>query len=203
MVDFPTQGKIPTALFLIFAILVILINLLLIKPILKKDKISTPERIVSIYLLVGGILSCCYLGLRYFFYFIYYYEDEFEDYGAGTYIGDTAYLQIGLIPFSSLPVQFSAFSLIVCSFAELTNNNCLLSNTKVTITILTLITWLPSLLYITFISFINSPIYLLSKLWIEVISCIICFIMLIYLCCLKTEQNESLPILKKKLYAKK
>ena len=198
MDDIPTKGKTPTTLFLIFDILIILINVLLIRPILKKDKISAPEKVVSIYLLVGGILSCCYLGLRYFVYYIYYYDD----YEAVDYAYYSAYLLTGLFPFYSLPLQFSAFNLIIYSFAELTNNNCILSSTKRTITIFTLITWLPSLLCLIFILSINSLLYLWSKLFIGIISCIICIIILIYVCCLKVEQNESLQISKKKATCK-
>ena len=109
---------------------------------------------------------------------------------------------MGLFPFYSLPLQFSAFNLIIYSFAELTNNNFILSSTKRTITIFSLITWLPSLFYLIFILSSNSPIYLLSKLFIGIISCIICIIILIYVCCLKDEQNESLQISKKKATCK-
>ena len=109
MDNFSIYLGIPTDLSLICFTLVILINLLLIKPILKKDKSSSPVRIVSMYLLIGNIVTCCYIGLIFLSYLDYYDDSEIFYY--------LLYL------FSFIPSELSAFNLLVYSFIVLKNNH--------------------------------------------------------------------------------
>ena len=139
---FPIDVAIATFFFSICSTSIILVNLLLIKPILKKDKSSSPVKIASIYLLIGGILACCGLGLVFFYDILVYYYKIYDYHYYYKMFHPILY------PFVLLPIELSAFNLMVYSFIVLTNNHFLLSKKKVTILIFTLITWLPPVLFL-------------------------------------------------------
>ena len=98
---------IPIILFLVCFTLVITINLLLIKPILKKDKNLSINTILSLFLIFADIISCFHLGMQLL-------------YALGYNLITVVYI---LYSFYLIPPELSALNLLIHSFFKLTNNH--------------------------------------------------------------------------------
>ena len=105
-------------------------------------------------------------------------------------------------PFYIITLELSALNIMINSYFTLTNTHCFLLRKKVPILIFTLITWVPPLLFILLfflykhqmddnscliIDGVYNLLVTLFQLFIEVASCIICTIMLIFLSRLNIE----------------
>ena len=185
--------------------LVILINLLLIIPVLKTKKISSAVRMLSFYLLIGVLLSCGSLIINFL---------KILNPNINCHLVNIS------SAFYSIPTELSVLNLSINSFFVLTNNYFFLSRQKQALIIFSLINWIPPLssflvyfcigYYYNFqeenCDVKNTILNLLInflRFSMEVISCIICVIMLIYLCRVNTENNEILKHSKRKSIFKK
>ena len=188
---------ISSSLFIICWTFVVLSNILLIKPVLKREKNISLKTILSLFLLFSVIISCCVLMMRFLIIL-------------GFRINcDLFYL---LNPFYIIPVELSTLNMMINSFFMLTNNHFFLLKKKLAIIMFTVITWVPpllfSLLLVLTVNFffsncsLSSPsynfYYTFFVLFIDAISCITCIIMLIFLCRMNVDNHELLKISKKK-----
>ena len=120
-------------------------------------------------------------------------------------------------PLCGIPSELSALSITINSYLQVTNNQSLLSRKKLTIIIFILITWIPPLLFVFLYYFFiddvnlktceimndNYIIFLgIPQIVIEFLGCIICIILLIIVCRLKTKNDEVLKKSKRKIILK-
>ena len=206
--NFQIPFNFPVCLCITCFTLVILINLLLIIPVLKLKKISSTVRMLSLYLLIGVLLSCSNLILD----FLLSFDINIINCHVLNMLG----------AFYLIPSELTVLNLSINSLFLLTNNYFFLSRQKQALIIFSLINWILPLIYFFLYFYIGYSynfdeyvcyrytgivrftllIYYL-RYSVEVISFIICVIMLIYLCRVNTENNEILRISKRKSMFKK
>lgn len=178
--------------------LLIIMNVILMIPIFKLQKTNSNVKVLYFQFLFSFIMFSLSINLTYL-----------------TLLGLTLDCNILYILFNLAGpnVVFSIFSLIIHSFWVLTNNYFFIKRKCLMILTLIIITWLPSIIYIIiYLIFSDSKcqisqfdfkkVVLIVNNSFEILTVILCVILLIKVCKLNVQNDKELQMSKKKTSSK-
>ena len=191
-------------LIIIFSALVMILDLSLLIAVFRLQKTNSLVKTLSVQLLLSIFFYSLSFALTSFLEFKVNINCEFFNVEAC---------------FSGSPMVLSLLSITLNSYLILTNNYTFHRKKQMVLVLLILMTWLPSVgfvvLYLIYRSktqmkegtcFLNDKSYLkavsVPQISIEVISIIICLILLFKVCTLKVQNDKGLQISKKKTITK-